>query len=152
MTLRHIAHHLTCPDCAAALQGSPPEGPAADRCALILDEDQDPAVRCPHPRDGDSEWCEVHAEAVGELAIAAEADVLAQAIDDRKRAIATARMGLWAADRILAGLRSRGAPAAEIAGLKMQRNEAAAEIERTVARKAELEARLAVLRPPAIEG
>jgi hypothetical protein len=150
---RWIAHHLACPECAAALAGNPgPPGEA--RCVLILDEDQDPAVRCPHPRDGDSDWCEVHGEAIAEQVdvineqnkAEGEADALTQAIAEAGRKIATARMGLRAFDRGLAGLRRRGTPAAEIVGLKMQRKEAAASLDRVIASKAELEARLAVLR------
>jgi hypothetical protein len=148
MTVRHIAHYLTCPGCAAALRGDPPQPAAAARCALILDGDQDPPARCPHPTDGDSDWCEVHGEAIGEqLKLEDEADELTRIIAGADRVIATASAELRAHDRIVRARRSRGAPAAEIVTLKMRREELTAAIGKAIAGKAELETRLAVLRP-----
>jgi hypothetical protein len=155
MTVRHIAHQLTCADCAAAIQGNPPQPVSEDHCGLIFNEDQDPPVYCPHPKDGDSYWCEFHGEAMGEqIKLEGEADGLTAIIAYANRRIATARARarLRAHERALEARRSRGAPAAEIIAMKVQREELTTAIARAVASKAELEARLDILRPPGRPG
>jgi hypothetical protein len=60
MTLGHLDHQLTCPECQDALRQDPPEPPHDGQCSLALN-DEDPPAMCPHPRSAGWQWCDAHA-------------------------------------------------------------------------------------------
>jgi hypothetical protein len=64
MTVRHIEHLLTCRECQDAHRRDPPDPPRDGQCALELTDDRNPPVRCPHPSEDGSQWCDVHTEAI----------------------------------------------------------------------------------------
>lgn len=148
MTLEHITHHLTCGRCQDALRSDPTSAPGPGQCALDLDGERH---WCPHPRTADSEWCEVHRDAI--YAAAAEADpdtpaALTEAIEQADRQLGPLTAAVRQIDEGLRQMRALGTPETKMFAFTVEQDRITGELGRLLAMKHEAEAKLVALGHP----